>query len=179
MSNTIKKKQKDITQKNKEEELEKKIRELALTIDEVEDEKLIVENQLKKALADYHNLLKNSEKRDEMRFFQVKRKLFEDLIPSLDAVRMAIETGEEIKFEEKSESWKEGVIAVLEKINKSMEEIGLQQYVPVKGDSFDNEIHEAIATVEEGEKGKIYDVVQPGYILDEMVIRPARVVVSK
>lgn len=179
MSNTIKKKQKDISQKNKEEELEKKIRELALTIDEVEDEKLIVENQLKKALADYHNLLKNSEKRDEMRFFQVKRKLFEDLIPSLDAVRMAIKTGEEIKFEEKSESWKEGVIAVLEKINKSMEEIGLQQYVPVKGDSFDNEIHEAIATVEEGEKGKIYDVVQPGYILDEMVIRPARVVVSK
>lgn len=179
MSNTIKKKQKDISQKNKEEELEKKIRELALTIDEVEDEKLIVENQLKKALADYHNLLKNSEKRDEMRFFQVKRKLFEDLIPSLDAVRMAIKTGEEIKFEEKSESWKEGVIAVLEKINKSMEEIGLQQYVPVKGDSFDNEIHEAIATVEEGKKGKIYDVVQPGYILDEMVIRPARVVVSK
>ncbi|MGI6475966.1 MAG: nucleotide exchange factor GrpE [Candidatus Dojkabacteria bacterium] len=179
MSNTIKKKQKDISQRNKEEELEKKIRELALTIDEVEDEKLVVENQLKKALADYHNLLKNSEKRDEMRFFQVKRKLFEDLIPSLDAVRMAIKTGEEIKFEEKSESWKEGVIAVLEKINKSMEEIGLQQYVPVKGDSFDNEIHEAIATVEEGEKGKIYDVVQPGYILDEMVIRPARVVVSK
>ena len=179
MSNTIKKKQKDISQKNKEEELEKKIRELALTIDEVEDEKLIVENQLKKALADYHNLRKNSEKRDEMRFFQVKRKLFEDLIPSLDAVRMAIKTGEEIKFEEKSESWKEGVIAVLEKINRSMEEIGLQQYVPVRGDSFDNEIHEAIATVEEGEKGKIYDVVQPGYILDEKVIRPARVVVSK
>ena len=56
MSNTIKKKQKDITQKNKEEELEKKIRKLALTIDEVEDEKLVVENQLKKALADYHNL---------------------------------------------------------------------------------------------------------------------------
>jgi ribosome-binding protein aMBF1 (putative translation factor) len=46
-----------------EDKLEKKIQELALTIDKVEDEKLEVENQLKRALADYHNLLKHSEKR--------------------------------------------------------------------------------------------------------------------
>ena len=166
-------------QKNKEKELEKKIQELALTIDKVEDEKLEVENQLKKALADYHNLLKNSEKRDEMRFFQIRKKLFENLIPSLDSIMMAIEAGKEMKFEERNISWKEGVIAILEKINRSMEEIGLEQYLPHKGDSFDNDMHEAIATVGEGEKGKIYDAIQPGYILDDTVIRPAKVVVSK
>jgi len=55
-----KKKQNISMQKNREEELEKKIQELALTVDKVEDEKLVVENQLKKALADYHNLVKNS-----------------------------------------------------------------------------------------------------------------------
>ena len=41
------------------EDLEKKILELAEVVDRVEDEKLEIENQLKKALADYHNLLKN------------------------------------------------------------------------------------------------------------------------
>jgi molecular chaperone GrpE len=173
------KKQATNMQKDREKELEKKIQELALTVDKVEDEKLEVENQLKKALADYHNLLKNSEKRDEMRFFQIRKKLFESLIPSLDAIVMAIETGKEMKFDEKNRSWKEGVMAILEKINRSMKEIGLEQYMPEKGDSFDNDMHEAIAIVEEGEKGQIYDVIQPGYILDETVIRPAKVVVSK
>jgi molecular chaperone GrpE len=174
-----KKKQNISMQKNREEELEKKIQELALTVDKVEDEKLVVENQLKKALADYHNLVKNSEKRDEMRFFQIRKKLFESVIPSLDAIVMAIEAGKEMEFAEKNRSWKEGVVAILEKINRSMEEIGLEQYMPEKGESFDNDMHEAVATVEEGEKGQIYDVIQPGYILDETVIRPAKVVVSK
>ncbi len=57
--------------------------------------------------------------------------------------------------------------------------MGFEQYIPEKGDAFDEDIHEAIATVPEGEKGKIYDTVQPGYILDGLVVRPARVVVSK
>ena len=179
MKETNKKKQHNGLEKNKEKELQKKIEGLALAIDKVEDEKLEVENQLKKALADYHNLLKNSEKRDEMRFFQTRKKLFENLIPSLDSIMMAIETGKEMEFEEKNRSWKEGVIAILEKISKSMEEIGLEQYLPQKGEDFDNDMHEAIATVEEGKKGTIYDAIQPGYILDDTVIRPAKVVVSK
>ena len=179
MNETKKKKQKSSLQENREKELEKKIQELALTVDKVEDEKLEVENQLKKALADYHNLLKNSERRDEMRFFQIRKKLFENLIPSLDSIVMAIQTGKEMEFEEKNKSWKEGVVAILEKINRSMKEIGLEQYIPEKGDDFDNDMHEAVATVDDGEKGKIFDVLQPGYILDETVIRPAKVVVSK
>jgi len=163
----------------KTEELKKKIQELALTVDKVEDEKLVVENQLKKALADYHNLLKNSEKRDALRFFQIKKNLCEELIPSLDAIMMGLEVSKKIDFDEKSKSWAEGIVATLEKINKTMEEIGLEQYMPNKGEDFNNELHEAIAVVEEGEKGEIFDIVQPGYILDDTVIRPAKVVVSK
>lgn len=179
MKETKNRKQNTSMQKNREKELEQKIQELALTVDKVEDEKLEVENQLKKALADYHNLLKNSEKRDEIRFFQIRKKLFESLIPSLDSIVMAIEAGKEMEFEEKNKSWKEGVVAILEKISRSMKEIGLEQYLPKKGDDFNNDMHEAVATVEQGKKGQIYDVLQPGYILDETVIRPAKVVVSK
>lgn len=159
--------------------LEKRIRELALTIDRVEDEKLKVENQLKRALADYHNLLKNSEKRDKLRLQQIKKNLYDTIIPTLDALMLAVVASRDIKMDERGESWLQGIVATIEEMKKGLKEMGLEQYIPEKGDDFDSNMHEAIATVQEGEKGKIYDTVQPGYILDGLVMRPARVVVSK
>ncbi len=160
-------------------QLEKKIRELAFTIDKVEDEKLEVENQLKRALADYHNLLKNSEKRDKLRLQQIKKDLFDTIVPTLDALMLATIASKDIEMDEKGKSWLEGILAITEGMKKGLKEMGFEQYIPEKGDAFDEDIHEAIATVPEGEKGKIYDTVQPGYILDGLVVRPARVVVSK
>lgn len=168
----------DTTNKNIK-DLEKEVKRLALLIDKVEDEKLQVENQLKHALADYQNLVKNSEKRENLRIFQAKKNLFESLIPSLDAMMLAKESSSELGLDEKGKSWLEGIVATLDGINRSMKEMGLEQYVPEKGEGFNNEKHEAVAVVEQGEKGKIFDIVQPGYILNDTVIRPARVVVSK
>ena len=173
---TIKEKQQ---QNNNTKELEETLQELVLAMDKVEDEKLVIENQLKRALADYQNLVKNSEKRDELRFFQIKKSLCEQIIPSLDSIMLAVGSSAEVKLDESGKSWLNGILAILESISKSLEGIGLKQYIPQKGDNFDNKIHEAVAVVEEGEKGKIYDIVQPGYILNDSVIRPARVVVSK
>ena len=160
-------------------QLEEKIKELALTIDKVEDEKLQVENQLKRALADYHNLLKNSEKRDNLRLQQIKKDLFDIIVPTLDALMLAAIAGKDIEVDEKGKSWLDGILAIVKGMKKGLKEMGFEQYVPEKGDDFDGNIHEAIATVPEGEKGKIYDTVQPGYMLDDLVVRPARVVVSK
>ena len=44
---------------------------------------------------------------------------------------------------------------------------------------FDASIHEALATVEGKVAGQITEVIQPGYRLDDTVIRDAKVVVSK
>jgi molecular chaperone GrpE len=162
-----------------EDKLEKKIQELALTIDKVEDEKLEVENQLKRALADYHNLLKHSEKRDKLRLQQIKKDLFDTIVPTLDALMLAAIASKEIEMDDKGKSWLEGILAIIEGMKKGLKEMGFEQYIPEKGEDFDRDIHEAIATVPEGEKGKIYDTIQPGYILDGSVVRPARVVVSK
>jgi len=160
-------------------DLEKKIQKLALTVDKVEDEKLEVENQLKRALADYHNLIKNAEKRDKLRLQEIKKTLFQSIIPSLDALMLATVASKEIEMDEKGKSWLEGILATIEGMRKGLEEMGFEQYVPEKGEDFDNDKHEAIAIVEEGEKGKIYEVIQPGYILEDSIVRPARVVVSK
>lgn len=157
----------------------KKLKDLALTIDKLEDEKLVIKEQMLRALADYQNLVKSSEKRNEIRYFQLKKSLSESVIPSLDALNLAIKASKQLKLDEQTKSWLDGILATIQTLEKSFSEIGVKQYLPVKGDKFDPTIHEAVATIEGGKSGEIYDLVQPGYILDNTVIKPARVVVSK
>ncbi len=166
--------------RNMKKELEsKKIKDLALIIDKLEDENLVIKEQMLRALADYQNLVKSSEKRNEIRYFQLKKSLSESVIPSLDALNLAIKASKELKLDEKTKAWLDGILATIQSLEKSFSEIGIKQYLPIKGDKFDPTKHEAVATVEGGKSGEIYDLVQPGYILDNTVIKPARVVVSK
>jgi molecular chaperone GrpE len=50
-----------------------------------------------------------------------------------------------------------------------------------KGADFDPDLHEAIAELDGGKglKGKVIDVVQNGYYLNDKIIRFAKVVVGK
>lgn len=159
--------------------LEENIKDLALTIDKVEDEKLEVINQLKRALADYQNLEANTQKRLSLLYLQSRKALAEQLIPIVDDMSMAIKSKEDIKFDEQSISWANGVVQLLNKLERSLTEIGLKKFVPQKGSKFDPAIHEALTTVEGKTPGEIYDVIQPGYMIDDIVIRPSRVVVTK
>ncbi len=161
------------------EELKRNIKELVNTVDKVEDDKLVLENQLKKALADYHNLLSNVEKRETLRFFQLKKSLCEEMIPSLDSIMLAVKLSKDVVLDDKGKSWLEGITGTFDNMSKAFGSFGLKQYIPNNGDDFNSDIHEVIAMVDQGEKGKIFDVVQPGYTLDDIVIRQARVVVSK
>ncbi len=161
------------------EQLSSQVEELTLAVEKIESERQILENQLKKVLADYHNLVSNSEKRNEIRFFQTRKHLAESVIPTLDSLNLALNTSKDLKLDENGQAWANGVNAIFQSLIKAFEEIELKQYVPNKGDKFDPNVHEAVATLEQGNSGEIYDLVSPGYILDNTVIRPARVVVSK
>ncbi|MCD4811083.1 nucleotide exchange factor GrpE [bacterium] len=170
--------------KKKNEEIKKKkvetqIQQLAQTIDTLEDEKLEITNQLKRALADYQNLEKNTAKLTHLRFLQTKKGLAENIIPVVDALTIAIKTKEDLEIDEKTQAWVAGIVATIENLEKVFVDIGLKKFIPQKGKKFDPNIHEALTTVSDGEKGHIYDTIQPGYTLDDVIIRPARVVVSK
>ncbi|MCD4756592.1 nucleotide exchange factor GrpE [bacterium] len=168
-------KQKDLkTKKNKVD-----IQQLVQTIDTLEDEKLEITNQLKRALADYQNLEKNTVKLTHLRFLQTKKGLAENIIPVVDALTIAIKTKETIQLDEKTQAWVAGIVATIENLEKVFIDIGLKKFVPEKGEQFDPNIHEALTTVSDGKKDHIYDTIQPGYTLDDVIIRPARVVVSK
>ena len=162
---------------NKKKDTENKY---AHKIQQMEEEKVVLENQLKRALADYQNLEKATFKRMEIMDLQSRKALTEKFMPVLDAIYSGIKAKEDLKnLGEDEEAWANGVVATLQTLEKSFDEIGLKKFAPNKGDVFDPSLHEAVTVIEDGEKGRVYDLIQPGYILDDVCIRPAKVVVSK
>src|SRR5690606_24528984 len=89
------------------------IQKLAETIDRVEDEILLVENQLKKALADYANLQRDIEKRVGLREDQMKMQIAQTVMSVLDDTQMAMKASEDLELSEETVSWLEGLKAIL------------------------------------------------------------------
>jgi molecular chaperone GrpE len=75
----------------------------------------------------------------------------------------------------------EGVALVLRELRVGLERAGVSGFDPL-GESFDPQLHEAVATApapaEQG-SGVVLETLQSGYRVGEQVLRPARVVVSE
>lgn len=82
--------------------------------------------------------------------------------------------------EDAQNEWSEGVALVLRNLEKILELEGVVQ-IESMGKPFDPREHEALLYEEntENEDGVIINVIQQGYRLNERIIRPARVIVSK
>jgi molecular chaperone GrpE len=54
------------------------------------------------------------------------------------------------------------------------------QHIPAKGESFDPNVHEAVAVVntDEHPHGRVIEEFQKGYRLGDLVLRPSKVVVN-
>ena len=82
---------------------------------------------------------------------------------------------------EETKAMKEGVELIFTKFQKVLQQEGLQA-IETEGKDFDVDFCEAIALVpapSEDLKGKILDCVQTGYMLNDKVIRHAKVVVAQ
>lgn len=76
---------------------------------------------------------------------------------------------------------KEGISLIYDKLNKSIEKKGVKKIL-AKGQPFDVEKHEAITEIpvaDEAQKGTVIDEIESGYMMQEKVIRFAKVVVGK
>ncbi|MGJ8722086.1 MAG: nucleotide exchange factor GrpE [Salinibacterium amurskyense] len=71
------------------------------------------------------------------------------------------------------------IALVAQKINSSFERFGLRK-IGEKGEPFDPAFHEAVVHLNDPEatENTIADVIEPGYILGERVVRAAKVAVS-
>ena len=100
-----------------------------------------------------------------------------DLLPVLDDFERAFKSLDE-KSEKESNTAKEGLEIIYHKFRKVLEQKGLKKIEIKAGDKFDPEIQEAITQTPAGKKleGKVVDVIENGYSLNDKVVRFAKVV---
>lgn len=125
-----------------------------------------LENQLKRALADYQNLTKRVET-DKQAFIKfVAETILLKVLPILDDLERA-------QFHLKNE----GLQLTIEKFKAILlsENVSEMKILNTVFDPQTAECGELIV----GEKDKIIEIIQPGYILHGQVLRPARVKVGK
>ncbi len=128
--------------------------------------------------SEFDNYRKRTNKEKIDLIYTASAGLLKDLIPVLDDFDRAIannETAEDIAVV------KEGFNLIYTKFKSTLEVKGLKQMV-AKGETFDSELHEAIANIPAPDKkfiGKVIDDVEKGYYLNDKVVRYAKVVVGQ
>ncbi len=100
------------------------------------------------------------------------------LLPVLDDFDRAKKNADD---ENSAENFSEGVSLVYQKLYNVLKQKGLEP-MDTNGQPFDPEYHEAITEIPAPTnelKGKVVDTVEKGYLLNEKIIRHAKVVVGK
>ena len=142
-------------------------------VEQLETRVADLENQLKRALADYRNLEQRvSQGRSELTNY-VGTELVRKLLPALDHLEQALGG---ISEQERQSGWARGVELAVKEFQQVLQSEGLGQ-IATEG-LFDPSLHEAVDT-REGENNMILEVVRKGYNLNGKVLRPAGVVVGR
>lgn len=132
-----------------------------------------LENQLKRAVADYHNLERRiSEGRSELSSW-ASAELIRNLLPVWDHLELSLSGVSET---EKQSGWVKGVELAVKELNDVLSREGLSQIEA--GGQFDPSLHEAVDT-RDGDNDMILEVVRKGYNLNGKVLRPTQVVVGR
>ncbi len=105
-------------------------------------------------------------------------KFLTELLPVIDNLERAISAAEESKAD--ATAILEGVKLTLKMLYGVLEKVGVQQINPLN-EAFNPLFHEAVSMQAEAAKasGLVLVVLQKGYLLNDRLVRPAMVVVSK
>ena len=154
-----------------DEQLANMLAEAQATIEEQKDKYLRLsaefDNYRKRTLKEKAELIKNG-----------AEKTMIAILPVLDDFERALKN---MEASEEAQAMKEGIELIFSKFQKTLAQEGLQK-IETEGKEFDTDFHEAIALIpapSEDLKGKILDCVQTGYMLNEKVIRHAKVAVAQ
>jgi len=167
---TTKKSSKSIL-KNKERKLKDEIEMLNQKNEELKDKYL-------RLVAEYDNFRKRTAREKIDLRDSVKASVILDFIPVVDDMDRAMIHLAEVKD---IEATVEGIKLIHQKFSDFLKTNGVEE-IEAKDKEFDTDLHEAITRFpveEEDKKGKVIDVVQKGYKINDKVIRFSKVVVGE
>ena len=128
--------------------------------------------------SEYENYRKRTAKEKIDLITNASENVIKELLPILDDFERAIDNNKNV---EDASVLKEGFDLIYSKMHKGLINQGLKP-MEANGKDFDSEIHEAITKIpapNEKLKGKVVDVIEKGYQINEKVIRYAKVVVGE
>lgn len=135
-------------------------------------------DQYLRLFAEFDNFKKRTSKERFEIFKTANAEVITALIPVLDDFERGMK---EIEKSEDNELFK-GIQLIYNKLNETLRSKGLKPTEVNMGDDFDTDKHEAITQIPaptEDLKGKIVDVVETGYALNDKIIRFAKVVIGQ
>ena len=138
-------------------------------------------DRLLRALAETENTRRRAQREREDAARYAISGFAKDLLSPADNLRRALASLPDAEIaDERIRSLLAGVAATERELLAAFERHGLRRIDP-KGDRFDHNFHQAIFEAERVDQpgGTIVEVLQPGYVLHDRLLRPAMVGVSK
>jgi len=149
----------------------------------LEREHAETKDRLLRALAEMENLRKRTDREiADSRLYSLTS-FARDLLVVADNMRRALDAVEpELRSSADGgvKAFIEGVELTERELLKALEKNGVRQFTP-QGEKFDPNVHQAMFEIPDATvpAGSVVQVVQPGYMLGDRVLRPALVGVSK
>ncbi|MCQ2567556.1 MAG: nucleotide exchange factor GrpE [Mogibacterium sp.] len=127
-------------------------------------------------MAEFQNFKKRAAKEKSDIHAYANEKIVNDILPVLDNFERALDADPA----NDAEGYAKGMSLIFEQLKTALDNAGVKE-INALGETFDPNLHNAVMMEdsEEHESGKVSKVLQKGYTLNEKVIRPTMVAVSK
>jgi len=148
---------------------------------ELEAELAEQKDRLLRALAETENVRRRAHREREDASKYAVAGFAKDLLSAADNLRRALDSLPEGEVkDDRTRSLLAGVEATERELLSIFERHGIKRIDP-KGERFDHNFHQAIFEAERPDQpsGTVVEVLQPGYVLHERLLRPAMVGVAK
>jgi molecular chaperone GrpE len=142
----------------------------------LQDELAEAKDKYVRLYAEFENHRRRTAKEKQDLIFGANEQLLRSLLPVMDDFERA-----EKAFQDRNTKEAEGYQLIHNKYRKILEQNGVKAMEITSETVFNADLHEAITQVpasDESKKGKIVEVVEKGYLLNDKVIRFAKVVVG-
>lgn len=129
-------------------------------------------------MAEFDNFRKRTLREKSEIIRNAGENVLKGLLPIVDDFERGLKAA---KDTESANDVAEGMTLIYNKLKKYLEQNGVKEIDP-EDRNFDTERHEAISVVpvaDEAQKGKILDTVEKGYMINDKVLRHAKVVVGQ